>query len=175
MTERKTELLAGVPFVARSILQSPAGPMTALATAKGLAALLFATDRYHPARYEEVKLQPQHVHLQSAQHWLKRYWMGENPPHADVPLDLHGTPFQTAVWQALLRIPQGRTWTYGQVAERISPPSAARATGSAIGRNPIAVLVPCHRVIGATGALTGYASGIPIKQHLLQHEGVLLT
>jgi methylated-DNA-[protein]-cysteine S-methyltransferase len=170
-----TDLLAGVPFVARTVLPSPAGPMTALATHRGLSALLFATDRYHSDPHREVAEQPEHPHLLAARHWLDSYWHGGNPAWTDVPLDLHGSPFQQVVWQALLRIPLGHTTTYGQIAESLNKPSAPRAVGSAVGRNPVAVLVPCHRVIGRDGALTGYASGIPIKQQLLQHEGILLT
>ena len=88
---------------------------------------------------------------------------------------MHGTLFQRAVWQVLLKIPQGRTWTYGEVAASVGHGAVPRATGTAIGRNPVAVLVPCHRVIGANGSLTGYAGGLPLKERLLQHEGVLLT
>lgn len=170
-----TDLFSGVPLVARSVLPSPAGPMTALATDRGLAALLFETDRYHPLRYDAVQRQDDHPHLLATRLWLDAYWQGHDPAVSNVSLDLHGTAFQKAVWSALLHIRLGHTMTYGQIALKVSPNAAARATGGAIGRNPVAVLVPCHRVIGSTGALTGYASGIPIKQQLLQHEGILLT
>ena len=92
-----------------------------------------------------------------------------------MPLDLHGTPFQQAVWQALLRIPFGRTRSYGQVAAEVGSGAVPRATGTAVGRNPVSILVPCHRVLGADGSLTGYAGGLPRKQRLLVHEGVLLA
>jgi O-6-methylguanine DNA methyltransferase len=147
--------------------------MTALATSRGVAALLFGSDRYHPQARDTIPYEPQHPHLLAAQRWLAAYWRGENPPWEPVPLNMHGTPFQQAVWRTLLRIPLGETWTYSQVAHAVGSGAVPRATGGAIGRNPVAVLVPCHRVIGRNGALTGYASGLAIKQQLLRHEGVL--
>ena len=90
----------------------------------------------------------------------------------DLPLRLHGTAFQTRVWRELTEIPYGQTWSYGQLARRIDKPSASRAVGLANGRNPISILVPCHRVIGADGSLTGYGGGIERKQWLLAHEGL---
>lgn len=89
---------------------------------------------------------------------------------AGVPLDLGGTPFQQAVWQQLQRIPAGRTCSYGELAAAIGRPAAVRAVGAAVGRNPVSVLVPCHRVLGHGGALTGYAGGLPRKLALLAAE-----
>src|ERR1700690_2867719 len=89
----------------------------------------------------------------------------------DLPLALHGTPFQQRVWRALTEIPYGETWSYGQLAKRIGNPKASRAVGLANGSNPISILVPCHRVIGADGSLTGYGGGMERKQWLLRHEG----
>jgi methylated-DNA-[protein]-cysteine S-methyltransferase len=90
----------------------------------------------------------------------------------DLPLRLQGTVFQTRVWRELTEIPYGQTWSYGQLAKRIDKPSASRAVGLANGRNPISILVPCHRVIGADGSLTGYGGGIERKRWLLAHEGL---
>jgi methylated-DNA-[protein]-cysteine S-methyltransferase len=90
----------------------------------------------------------------------------------DLPLRLQGTTFQTRVWRELTEIPYGQTWSYGQLAQRIDKPSASRAVGLANGRNPISILVPCHRVIGADGSLTGYGGGIERKRWLLVHEGL---
>ena len=170
-----TDAFDGVPLRARARFETPAGPMTALATDKGLAALLFDTDRHHPGPFDAVPLDERHPHLRATREWLAAYWRGADLPASDVTLDLHGTAFQRAVWQVLLRIPLGRTWTYGDVAREVGPGAAPRATGAAIGRNPVAVLVPCHRVIGASGSLTGYAAGLPCKEQLLQHEGALLA
>jgi methylated-DNA-[protein]-cysteine S-methyltransferase len=90
----------------------------------------------------------------------------------DLPLRLQGTAFQQRVWRQLTEIPYGQTWSYGQLAQRIDKPSASRAVGLANGRNPISILVPCHRVIGADGSLTGYGGGIERKRWLLVHEGL---
>jgi len=90
----------------------------------------------------------------------------------DLPLRLQGTVFQQRVWRQLTEIPYGQTWSYGQLATRIDKPSASRAVGLANGRNPISILVPCHRVIGADGSLTGYGGGIERKRWLLVHEGL---
>ncbi len=91
----------------------------------------------------------------------------------DLPLRWHGTVFQTRVWQALIEIPYGTTWSYGQLAKRLGNPNASRAVGLANGSNPISILVPCHRVIGADGSLTGYGGGLERKRWLLEHEGAL--
>jgi methylated-DNA-[protein]-cysteine S-methyltransferase len=92
-----------------------------------------------------------------------------------VPLAPHGTPFQQRVWRALLEIPFGETESYGQLARRIGSPNAARAVGLANGRNPIAIIIPCHRVIGSSGALVGYGGGLPRKKWLLEHEARFRT
>ena len=90
----------------------------------------------------------------------------------DLPLRSQGTPFQTRVWRELVEIPYGQTWSYGELAQRIDKPSASRAVGLANGRNPISIVVPCHRVIGADGSLTGYGGGLERKRWLLAHEGL---
>ncbi|MGA2842418.1 MAG: methylated-DNA--[protein]-cysteine S-methyltransferase [Steroidobacteraceae bacterium] len=90
----------------------------------------------------------------------------------DLPWRLHGTEFQQRVWNALMEIPYGATWSYGELAKRLGNPNASRAVGLANGRNPISILVPCHRVIGADGSLTGYGGGLERKRWLLAHEGL---
>lgn len=109
------------------------------------------------------------VPLAAARRALDAYFGGETdvvPP----PLDLHGTTFQQKVWQALRTIPAGETRSYGEIARGIGTPSAVRAVGAAIGRNPVSILVPCHRVVGSGGKLTGYAGGLERKSWLLAHE-----
>ena len=100
---------------------------------------------------------------------LGEYFAGERRSF-DLPLGARGTGFQQLVWRALTQIPCGETWTYGQLAHAIGRPSASRAVGAANARNPIAIIVPCHRVIGASGELTGYAGGMAAKRWLLEHE-----
>lgn len=168
------QAFAGVPLAAQATIDTPIGPLTALATDQGLAGLWFDAQKHHPGDLD-APVVAKHPHIVAAQRWLDAYWGGRDPSPRDVPLDLHGTPFQRAVWQALLAIPFGRTKTYGEVAAQVSASAAPRATGTAVGRNPVSILVPCHRVIGANGSLTGYAGGLPRKESLLQHEGILLT
>ena len=104
---------------------------------------------------------------------LRRYFSGEVGVLNEVAVELNGTPFQKNVWQALRRIPGGATISYAELARRIGEPRAVRAVGTANGANPVAVIVPCHRVIGANGKLTGYGGGLDRKQWLLTHEGAL--
>ncbi|MDP3131745.1 MAG: methylated-DNA--[protein]-cysteine S-methyltransferase [Burkholderiaceae bacterium] len=115
---------------------------------------------------------PNHPVLQATAAWLDRYFQGQAPDQLP-PLDARiGTDFQRAVWQALRTIPPGATRSYGELARAIGRPKAQRAVGAAVGRNPWSVLVPCHRVLGQGGALTGYAGGLARKQALLALEGV---
>jgi methylated-DNA-[protein]-cysteine S-methyltransferase len=102
---------------------------------------------------------------------LKQYFEGTRRKF-DLPLRMAGTAFQQRVWRELTEIPYGATWSYGELAKRIGKPSASRAVGLANGRNPISILVPCHRVIGADGSLTGYGGGLERKRWLLAHEGL---
>jgi methylated-DNA-[protein]-cysteine S-methyltransferase len=100
---------------------------------------------------------------------LREYFAGERKSF-DLPLDMRGTPFQKNVWEALLAIPFGETRSYGQLARQLGNPQSTRAVGAANGRNPISIIVPCHRVIGASGKLTGFAGGLDVKARLLELE-----
>ncbi len=108
-------------------------------------------------------------------HALEAYFAGEIPAIDGLPCHTGGTAFQRTVWQALRTIPAGKTLSYGQLAAQIGSPKAVRAVGLANGANPIGLVVPCHRVIGANGSLTGYGGGLERKRWLLRHEGVLLV
>lgn len=161
-------------LVARADLATPIGTMTALATEQGLAVLWFdIADAGGSA--DAVPVNPQHPHLAATRRWLDAYWAGAAADAETPALDLHGTLFQRAVWQALLRIPFGHTRSYGEVAAAVGNGAVARATGVACGANPVPVIVPCHRVIGANGSLTGFSGGLARKERLLQHEGALLV
>jgi methylated-DNA-[protein]-cysteine S-methyltransferase len=103
---------------------------------------------------------------------LEEYFSGRRR-HFDLPLDLHGTEFQKRCWRELLKIPYGETRSYAEIARAIGNPSAVRAVGLANGQNPIAIIVPCHRVIGSDGSLTGYGGGLDVKRRLLELEGAL--
>jgi O-6-methylguanine DNA methyltransferase len=121
--------------------------------------------------FERVAQGKEIAPLQQAVDELRRYFAGERVQFS-CPLDLHGTPFQLAVWRELCRIPYGETRSYGEIACAIGQPNASRAVGAANGANPIAIIVPCHRVIGANGTLTGYGGGLPTKSWLLSLEGI---
>jgi O-6-methylguanine DNA methyltransferase len=156
------------------IVESAMGPLWLCATEEGLCALAF--DGLDDAlsrtlvRYDVAPpLGGTHPTLEAAAEQLAAYFAGERRAF-DLPLDLLGTPFQRAVWSTLLRIPYGDTWSYGQVAAAVGRPRAARAVGQATGANPLAIVVPCHRVVGHDGSLTGYGSGLHRKQTLLELE-----
>ena len=102
--------------------------------------------------------------------WLQQYFSGNNPDTAQLPLSPSGTSFQKRVWEQLLMIPYGQTCTYKQLAERLGINKGAQAVGNAVGKNPIAIMIPCHRVVGSSGTLVGFSAGIQTKQFLLSHE-----
>jgi methylated-DNA-[protein]-cysteine S-methyltransferase len=156
--------------IVKARCESPLGPMIVAATARGLAGVGFEGQRHLPdhARWPE---QPDHPVLRQAQAQLAEYFAGTRASF-DLPLDLQGgTAFQRSVWDALRAIPRGGTTSYGTLSRHIGQPSAVRAVGAAVGRNPLSVVVPCHRVIGADGSLTGYAGGLDRKTALLRLEG----
>lgn len=158
----------GPDTTASALINTPVGPLTAVATARGLALLEFG-HRVIDVTDAEGTLDPRAV-LEQTRAELAAYFAGESRPFT-VPLDLHGTPFQLAVWHALLRIPCGQTRSYADIARAIGKPAAVRAVGLANGANHIAIVIPCHRVIGADGRLTGYGGGLDHKRWLLEHEG----
>lgn len=146
---------------------SPVGEILLTATSRGLSGLHFREDRFQPvpgAEWEATT--PPFLGVIAA---VDAYFGGTRAVF-DLPLDLSGTPFQRRVWAELQRIPYGDTISYAELARRIGAPAAIRAVGGANGRNPVSIIVPCHRVIGADGSLTGYASGIGRKRRLLEHE-----
>ena len=150
---------------------SPLGPMIVAATSRGLAGVWFEGQRHMPD-HSLWPRQADHPVLRRALAQFDEYFAGRRI-HFDLPLDLQGgTAFQQSVWQALLRIPSGGTTSYGDLSASIGKPAAVRAVGMAIGRNPVSIVVPCHRVVGKGGSLTGYAGGLERKSALLQLEKV---
>jgi methylated-DNA-[protein]-cysteine S-methyltransferase len=164
--------LASRPWVAQCRLTTPLGPMSAAATARGLGGLWFDGQAHHPGPLA-APWQAHHPVLRHTAEVLAAYFECPGQVLAALPpLDLGGTPLQQAVWQALLSIAPGQTKRYGELAAALGRPAAARAVGAAVGRNPVSVLVPCHRVLGANGALTGYAGGLDRKRALLRAESI---
>jgi methylated-DNA-[protein]-cysteine S-methyltransferase len=158
--------------IAQTRYDSPLGPMIVAATDSGLAGVWFEGQRHLPDSSAWPE-QSRHPVLQRAVAQLEEYFGGSRTGF-ELPLDLQGgTAFQRAVWQALLSIPRGGTTSYRVLSERMGQPAAVRAVGAAVGRNPLSIVVPCHRVLGADGSLTGYAGGLERKSALLQLEGAL--
>ena len=164
--------------LSRGIISTPIGDMLALASDVGLCALEFTG----PQRLTrlEARLQrhfPPHEivdretpAIARARAWLAAYFAGASAEISDLPLDMHGAAFEKRVWIALTQIPPGETTSYGAIAKALGSPSACRAVGAANGANPVAIIVPCHRVIGTSGSLTGYGGGLDRKTWLLNHE-----
>jgi methylated-DNA-[protein]-cysteine S-methyltransferase len=155
---------------AHVVIDSPIGPLTLVAADGWITGLYMDAQRHRPAE-EVVGIagDPTAEPFASAADQLARYFAGQLTEF-DLPLAPAGTQFQRAVWGALQQIPYGKTWSYGQLASKIGNPAAVRAVGLANGRNPIALVVPCHRVIGADGSLTGYGGGLDRKRFLLDLE-----
>jgi methylated-DNA-[protein]-cysteine S-methyltransferase len=156
-------------------LKTPLGPMLLRSGETGLRGAWFVGQRHFPAvdAPPASSKSPDHPILAQACRELTEYFAGQRRQFS-LPLDLsQGTPFQQSVWHSLLTIEWGHTARYSELAQTLGRAQAARAVGSAVGRNPISIIVPCHRVVGADGSLTGYAGGLDRKQDLLQREGVL--
>jgi methylated-DNA-[protein]-cysteine S-methyltransferase len=156
---------------------SPQGNLYLAATERGLAGMWFTDQRHLPdvSNWQRPEDASQLHILKETQQQLDAYFAGKLQQF-DLPLDLNaGTLFQQTVWQALLKIPFGKTTSYGALSSSIGKPLAVRAVGTAIGRNPIGIIVPCHRVVGADGSLTGYAGGLHRKEAFLKLEGVRTT
>ena len=158
------------PRIFQSHTTSPLGDVLLAATEQGLAGVWFVHRQEHMPDSSNWVTDEAHPTLLAAAQQLHEYFLGQRQSF-DLPLQpAWGTPFQHAVWQALQRIPYGRTSTYGEIARDIGNPKAVRAVGAAIGQNPHTIVVPCHRVVGTNGALTGFAGGIERKKHLLALE-----
>ncbi|MEJ6022342.1 methylated-DNA--[protein]-cysteine S-methyltransferase [Ramlibacter sp. PS4R-6] len=158
--------------IVKALWQGPLGAMVVAVTDNGVAGVWFEGQKHMPdhSRWREDAAHP---HIVRAIAQLREYFDGRRSAF-DLPLDLAtGTPFQQSVWRALLAIPHGATTNYGALSRGIGVPSAVRAVGAAVGRNPVSIVVPCHRVLGTGGALTGYAGGLERKSALLKLEGAL--
>lgn len=155
-------------MIAMRTIDSPVGPLRLAASGAALLAIAFRQAR-HPVRCGQDWREGDNAVLRQAERELGEYFAGTRRAF-DVPLEPRGTPFQRRVWQALARIPYGTTWRYRDLAEHLGTPTATRAVGAANGRNPLPIVLPCHRVIGADGALTGFGGGLDTKAFLLRLE-----
>lgn len=151
----------------QTLYNSPLGLIKIIANAKGIIQIDFVDKKM-----KTVSQKTENIHLKECIKQIDEYFQGKRKKF-ELKLNLQGTDFQKKVWKELLKIPFGKTISYGEVAKRIKNPKAVRAVGQAVGKNPISIVVPCHRVIGSDGSLTGYASGLHRKKWLLKHEGIL--
>jgi len=154
-----------------TFVDSPVGPLFVAADEEGLHAIEFRENR-HPVKRKADWREGDNAVLRRARRQLDEYFSGKRRAF-DLPLSPAGTEFQRSVWTKLATIPYGETISYAQLASRVGKPSAMRAVGAANGRNPLPIVLPCHRVIGADGSLTGFGGGLPTKQFLLKLEGAL--
>ena len=152
-------------------MDSPVEPLLLAADDNGLQLIEFHSPRHPMARLEKW-VEGKNSILDMTRAQLDEYFSGTRKEF-DLPLAPQGTPFQTEVWHTLATIPYGETISYAQLAQRVGKPTAMRAVGAANGRNPLPIVLPCHRVIGADGSLTGFGGGLPTKQFLLELEGAL--
>ena len=144
------------------VMNSPVGPLTVVSTENGLASVHFGRSVPKGVTADESG-------MSEAVRQLSEYFAGKRTEF-DLPLDVEGTAFQKSVWKQLLQIPYGETRSYGDIAKSIGKPAAARAVGMANHNNPVAIVIPCHRVVGQNGSLTGYAGGLHLKEQLLSIE-----
>ena len=159
------------PSIYSTRIPSPLGQLLLTATPRGLSGLWLLGEKHCPGPAPEWQENP--AVFATAITQLQEYFRGTRQTF-DLPLDASGTAFQQQAWAALQQIPYGATLTYQQQATAMGKPAAVRAVGTANGRNPLSIVVPCHRVIGANGSLTGYGGGLPAKQWLLSHEATTL-
>lgn len=150
--------------------KSPVGELKLIASNQGLVAVLWENDSPRRVRLSQTEHSDEHPILQETRQQLAEYFEGRRRQFS-VTLTPHGTDFQRQIWMALAKIPYAETRSYGQLAKSIGNPSASRAVGAANGKNPISIIVPCHRVVGAGGQLTGFAGGLEAKKFLLNLEG----
>jgi len=161
-----------------ALIPSEVGHLSALVTDKGLCGLEFdRPNRQAMLQHRISKWFPSsevaesgHPLLEKVKAWMEHYFAGRFRKLETLPFDLRGTDFERQVWDLLLDIPLGSTMTYGELARKLNRPNGARAVGLAVGRNPVGIIVPCHRVVGSNGSLTGYGGGLDRKRWLLGHE-----
>ena len=161
-----------------TLIPSEVGLLSAIVTDKGLCGLEFDRPNRQAMLQDRISkwfpssqvAESGHPVLEKVKAWLEHYFAGRFRKLEPLPFDLRGTDFEHQVWDLLLDIPLGSTMTYGELARKLNRPNGARAVGLAVGRNPIGIIVPCHRVVGSNGSLTGYGGGLDRKRWLLEHE-----
>lgn len=151
------------------IIKSPVGPLKIVANDRSLLAILWDCEKLNRVQLDQMTEDKNDSIILETEKQLSEYFHHQRKTF-DLPIETHGTSFQQGVWKWLNEIPYGATWSYKDVAQKINHPQAVRAVGTAIGRNPISIIVPCHRVVGSNGNLTGFAGGLDRKKYLLDLE-----
>jgi|SRR5579884_1605381 len=170
---RDAALAEGLADVRFDVVDSPVGDLHVAATGRGLCRISFWGDGWEDVLARQFGVRVLRAPLDDVRRELDEYFEGRRREF-DLPLDLRVAPFHDAVLRELALVPYGRTETYGALARKVGRPNAARAVGTVMNRNPIPIVLPCHRVVGANGSLTGYAGGLDVKRRLLQLEGAIL-
>jgi methylated-DNA-[protein]-cysteine S-methyltransferase len=170
---RAAALATGLVDVKTDLVDSPVGPLHVAATDRGLVRVSFTPEGADERLAREIGVRVLHVPLDDVRRELDEYFDGRRTAF-DLPLDLRVAPFNEQVLRELARVPYGRTTTYGALAAQVGRPKAARAVGTVMNRNPLPIVLPCHRVVGANGSLVGYAGGLERKEQLLSLEGIAL-
>jgi methylated-DNA-[protein]-cysteine S-methyltransferase len=170
---RAAALAAGLVDVRFDVVDSPVGPLHLAGTDRGLARISYRGEGWEDELARRFGVRVLRAPLDDVRRELDEYFEGRRREF-DLPLDLRVAPFPAAVLRELARVPYGRTETYGALAAKAGRPRAARAVGTVMNRNPIPIVLPCHRIVGANGALTGYAGGLEVKRALLELEGAML-
>jgi methylated-DNA-[protein]-cysteine S-methyltransferase len=171
---RAAALDAGLVDVRYDVVESPVGELFLAATPRGLCRISYTVDGADESVARTFGVRVLRAPLDEVRRELDEYFEGRRRDF-DLPLDLRVAPFHADVLHELARVPYGQTETYGRLAAKVGRPKAARAVGTVMNRNPIPIVLPCHRVVGASGALTGYAGGLDVKRALLELEGVTLA
>jgi methylated-DNA-[protein]-cysteine S-methyltransferase len=170
---RAAALAEGLVDVRYDVVGSPVGDLFLAATERGLCRISYRVEGQEEELARSFGVRVLRLPLDTVRRELDEYFEGRRRTF-DLPLDLRVAPFHEAVLHELARVPYGRTDTYGSLAARVGRPKAARAVGTVMNRNPIPIVLPCHRIVGASGALTGYAGGLEVKRALLELEGAIL-
>ena len=157
----------------RTYYNSPIGTLTLYSDEENLIEVRFPKDRHEALKSDEETIEKDDLLIfKNTKQWLDRYFKGEKPDLNELPLKFIGSDFRKKVWEHLCEIPYGEVVTYKDIAKKISPRMSAQAVGSAVGYNPLCIIVPCHRVIGANKNLVGFGGGLETKKWLLKHEGI---
>ncbi|HVU77437.1 MAG TPA: methylated-DNA--[protein]-cysteine S-methyltransferase [Gaiellaceae bacterium] len=170
---RAAALGEGIVDVRYDVFESPVGELHLAQTDRGLCRISYVGDDWEDVLARQFGVRVLRSPLDEVRRELDEYFEGERKAF-DLPIDLRVAPFHADVLRELARVPYGQTDTYGSLARKAGRPGAARAVGTVMNRNPIPIVLPCHRIVGASGALVGYAGGLEVKQRLLQLEGAML-